>query len=58
MVWIVAAPSELMVMASFLARSSLPSFWHRLGEPDIDPLILLLHLIYVFRAVYSNGGDL
>ncbi len=44
-------------LAAFLAESRYPHFWYSLTETDADPLLFLLHLIYVFRTVHPTCGE-
>ncbi len=52
-----AGYGKTTAIASYLSQSDLPYFWYHLGDSDADPLIFLLHLVHVFRAVHPNVGE-
>ncbi len=44
-------------LARFLSESAYPGFWYSLSETDSDPLLFLLHLIYLFRTRHPICGN-
>ncbi len=45
------------LLTEFVTETQFPTFWCDLAGSDADPLLYLLHLIYVFRTAHPTCGD-
>ena len=45
------------LLSQFVGATRRQTFWYSVTEVEADPLLYLLHLIYVFRTVYPTCGD-
>jgi len=44
-------------LAVYLADRRVPSFWYSVGEPDSDPHIFVLHLVWALRITHPAVGS-
>ncbi len=52
-----AGYGKTTAIASYLTRRGQRFFWYSLGNSDADPVVFLLHLIYLFREIETSIGE-